>query len=58
MTNGSNDITITEAEWAEISDSLLWLQALEDAGVDNWSGIDFARETYEEYKAQEAKDQM
>lgn len=26
--------------------SLLWLACLEDAGVDNWSGIDYARELF------------
>ncbi|WP_337056743.1 hypothetical protein [Pseudomonas sp. USHLN015] len=25
---------------------LLWLQCLENAGVDNWSGIDHARDEY------------
>ncbi len=34
--------------WEEIQKQLLWLQSLEDAGVDNWGGIDFAYETYQE----------
>ena len=31
---------------------LLWLQCLEDAGVDNWSGIDYAKELYNEALAE------
>lgn len=25
---------------------LLWLECLEDAGVDNWGGMEFAQELY------------
>lgn len=32
----------------ETSESLLWLHCLEDAGVDNWSGIDFAHDLHNE----------
>ena len=30
-----------------------WLGCLEEAGVDNWSGIDFAHEINEQYKKEE-----
>lgn len=31
---------------------LLWLQCLEEAGVDNWSGIDYAKDLYNERLAE------
>ena len=31
-----------------MDEQLEWLQALEDAGVDNWSGIDYAKDLYQE----------
>lgn len=31
---------------------LLWLGCLENAGVDNWSGYDYARELYQEALAE------
>lgn len=43
-------IKITQEAWEEIQDQLLWLEALEDAGVDNWEGIDEAHSIYEELK--------
>jgi hypothetical protein len=36
--------TLTKEEWDDIKEQLDWLDALENAGVDNWEGIDFARE--------------
>ena len=42
---------IKHAKWEE--DQLEWLAALEDAGVDNWTGIDYAHEVLEEWKQQE-----
>lgn len=39
-------VTITQAELDEMSERLRWLEALENAGVDNWSGYDFARELF------------
>lgn len=37
-------VTITKAEYDSLIDDSLWLSCLENAGVDNWPGIDFARE--------------
>lgn len=37
-------ITISKAEYNDMLDSIRWLDCLESAGVDNWGGIDFARE--------------
>ena len=42
-------ITISKEDYEEMQQELLWLQALEDAGVDNWEGFDEAREIYQEY---------
>ena len=30
----------------EVEDQLQWLYCLENAGVDNWSGIDYAKEEF------------
>ena len=37
-------ITITVEEYESLLADARWVQALEWAGVDNWDGIDFARE--------------
>ena len=45
-------VVIGKYEQQEMADQeqLLWLQALEDAGVDNWSGFAHAYDTLEELK--------
>ena len=35
-----------EREFAELKEKLLWLRCLEEAGVDNWQGIEYAQELY------------
>jgi hypothetical protein len=42
-------ITVSEEEYTEMLDRLMWLDALEAAGVDNWGGFDEAREIYQEW---------
>ena len=39
-------VTIPKKEYDSLKEDSKWLSALEDAGVDNWSGWDFARELY------------
>lgn len=34
----------------EADEQLWWLQCLEDAGVDNWSGCDYAADLFREEK--------
>ena len=41
-------ITVPKKKWLEMLDRLAWLYALEDAGVDNWNGIDYAYELFNE----------
>lgn len=41
-------VTITEREYESLLEDSKWLRALENAGVDNWDGVDFARELLEE----------
>lgn len=41
-------ITIIKSEYDDLMESQRWLNALENAGVDNWSGISFAYELLEE----------
>jgi uncharacterized heparinase superfamily protein len=42
-------ITISEEEYNKMLDRIMWLDALEAAGVDNWQGSDEAREIYKEW---------
>ena len=44
----SKMVTITEEEYQSLLDDQLWLNCLENAGVDNWSGYDYARQLYNE----------
>lgn len=37
-------ITIPMTEYLSLLEASKWLTALENAGVDNWEGYDFARE--------------
>lgn len=37
-------ITITQAEYDSLVEDRYWLNCLENAGVDSWSGIDYAHE--------------
>ena len=42
-------ITISEEEYNKMLDRLMWLDALERAGVDNWDGWEEAQEIYQEW---------
>lgn len=46
MSEEKEMVTITKEEYDELLESAAWLLCLEGAGVDNWSGIDYARETF------------
>lgn len=37
-------ITISRKEYLSLLEDATWLRCLESAGVDNWDGIDFAKE--------------
>ncbi len=51
MTNKTEGtITITLKEYNRLIASQTWLLYLEDAGVDNWSGIDFAYELLRDFE--------
>jgi len=41
-------VTITKSEYESLVENENWLNCLEAAGVDNWSGYDLAREIQEE----------
>lgn len=41
-------VTIPRALYESLLEDAAWLRSLEDAGVDNWSGIDFAYELHNE----------
>lgn len=40
-------VTITKREYDDLMRDSLWLLALENAGVDNWQGIEYAQELFE-----------
>ena len=44
------DICIPAEEYDDMVDRLDWLEALEQAGVDDWDGIDFAHEIYKTFR--------
>lgn len=39
-------ITISKAEYDDLVKRDIWLTYLESAGVDNWQGMDYAREMW------------
>ena len=41
-------VTISKKEYESLVEDRKWLQALENAGVDNWEGYDYARELMNE----------
>ena len=41
-------VTISKKEYDSLLEDRKWLQALENAGVDNWEGYDYARELMNE----------
>lgn len=42
--NGVKMVTITKQAYDSLLEDRDWLQCLNNAGVDNWCGYDFARE--------------
>jgi len=46
-------ITITVKEYKRLKDTLRWVKCLEEAGVDNWEGMDDAIEIEERRMAEE-----
>jgi hypothetical protein len=39
-------VTMPLEDWEKMQERLLWLDSLEEAGVDNWEGIEYALEAY------------
>ena len=39
-------VTISKAEYEDLLDIMLWSRCLDEAGVDNWEGIDHASDLY------------
>lgn len=48
MTETVKMVTITEEEYISLQEDSHWLSCLENAGVDNWDGYDYAREIFQE----------
>ena len=55
MTTESTEemVTITKKEYDELIQDSIFLQCLEGAGVDNWSGYSYAQEMMAEYDEDE-----
>ncbi len=45
-------VTISKSEYDTLLKEVRWLQCLEAAGVDNWSGFEDAAEIYREWDAE------
>lgn len=41
-------VQITEEQFNDFMDNQIWIDSLEEAGVDNWEGYDYARGLYQE----------
>lgn len=52
--NPPETVTITKEEYERLQRDSLWLQCLESAGVDNWSGYDYAQELLDESEEDES----
>lgn len=46
MDKDTETVTISKQEYENLKEDSAWLLCLESAGVDNWSGYDYARELY------------
>lgn len=44
-----SNVTIPQDEYNKMLERLMWLDALEAAGVDNWEGHDVALEIFQEW---------
>lgn len=51
-------ITISKEYFKELVDSQVWLDALKNAGVDNWSGYDYAIELLGEASEYESEEDI
>jgi len=46
-------IEVDQEDYEELLEKAFWLSCLEEAGVDNWTGYDYAKEIYEEKNSQD-----
>ncbi len=46
-------VTITEERYNDLLESEMWELALDQAGVDNWEGYEYAQEYYQEMKEEQ-----
>jgi len=49
-------LLVSQKRYEELLEQEAWLLALENAGVDNWDGIDFARELFNEANEEEGEE--
>lgn len=51
--NGELCVILLKKDYDRLLKDSQWLGCLEEAGVDNWSGIDLAHEINKQYKKEE-----
>ena len=51
--NEDGSVTYTKEEHESALEDSMWITALENAGVDNWEGYEFAMDIYQEMKEEE-----
>ncbi len=44
--NTEETVVITKSEYESLLEDSKWLRCIENAGVDNWDGFDYARELF------------
>lgn len=49
-------ITVTKEHYDELYEAYLWAEALDQSGVDNWEGYDYARDVLRESLKESKKD--
>jgi len=52
MSDKNDTITITTDDYKNLQKRSILLQALENAGVDNWDGYNLAQDLYREYQGE------
>lgn len=54
--NKEDTVTISKEDYDKLLDERMWLIAIRDAGVDNWSGYEYAYDAYFEMKKENGKE--
>lgn len=58
MSNQIKTITISIEEYEELKEQSIWLNILREAGVDNWEGMSYVAELYQEYLTKDQEENV